>query len=228
MPSVASKVSSLESLTSIFPLTFPVPTPTTHSDLISPNDLHREEDLLRNPSSFRAWWTAITNTREAFNSLQKTERETDLPAEVVALLGQLATPLARKSLQRLTYIYEAALVQFPGSFKLWKSYLQMRMSYVLGKLVVKKKSGGKKKFPDMKDALEEERGDLEQWEGGLDGVVGWEEWKALIATFERALMWLPKVCRTKNYLIAFANILGSCLDYGSCISPHSLTLSVPL
>jgi pre-mRNA-splicing factor SYF1 len=197
MPSVASKGHSLESLTSIFPLTFPVPTPTTHPDLISPNDLHREEDLLRNPSSYRAWWTAITNTREAFNALQKTEREPDLPAEVIALLGPLATPLARKSLQRLTYIYEAALVQFPGSFKLWKSYLQMRMSYVLGKLVMKKKSGGKKKFPDMKDALEEERGDLEQWEGGLDGIVGWEEWKALVATFERALMWLPKVRRTK-------------------------------
>lgn len=197
MPSVAPKGHSLESLNSIFPLTFPVPTPTTHPDLISPNDLHREEDLLRNPSSYRAWWTAITNTREAFNALQKTEREPDLPAEVIALLGPLATPLARKSLQRLTYIYEAALVQFPGSFKLWKSYLQMRMSYVLGKLVVKKKSGGKKKFPDMKEALEEERGDLEQWEGGLDGIVGWEEWKASVATFERALMWLPKVRRTK-------------------------------
>lgn len=184
---------TLEALTSNFPLTFPVPTPTTHPDLISPNDLHREEDLLRNPSSFRAWWTAINNTREAFNSLQKTERAPDLPAEITALLGPLATPLARKSLQRLTYIYEAALVQFPGSFKLWKSYLQMRMSYVLGHPVSKKKSGGKKKFPEMKDALEDEREDLEQWEGGLDGVVGWEEWKSLVATFERALMWLPKV-----------------------------------
>jgi pre-mRNA-splicing factor SYF1 len=198
MPSVASKTPSLESLTSNFPLTFPIPTPTTHADLISTNDLHREEDLLRNPSSYRAWWTAINNTREAFNALQKIEPEPDLPVEVVTLLGPLATPLARKSLQRLTYLYETALVQFPGSFKLWKSYLQMRMSYVLGKLVVKKKSGGKKKFPEMKDALEEERGDLEQWEGGLDGVVGWEEWKALVATFERALMWLPKVCLTKK------------------------------
>lgn len=201
MPSVASKITSLESLTSNFPLTFPVPTPTTHPDLITPKDLQREEDLLRNPSSYRAWWTAINNTREAFNELQKIEPEPDLPVEVVALLGPLATPLARKSLQRLTYIYEAALVQFPGSFKFWKSYLQMRMSYVLGKLVIQKKPGGKKKLPEMRDALEEERADLEQWDGGLDGVVGWEEWKALVATFERALMWLPKVCLTIKSLL---------------------------
>jgi pre-mRNA-splicing factor SYF1 len=139
--------------------------------------------------------TLINNKHS--RSFQCSEREPDLPAEIIALLGPLATPLARKYLQRLTYIYEAALVQFSGSFKLWKSYLQMRMSYVLGKLVMKKKSGGKKRFPDMKDALEEERGELEQWKGGLDGIVSWEEWKALVATFERALMWLPKVRRTK-------------------------------
>jgi pre-mRNA-splicing factor SYF1 len=76
----------------------------------------------------------------------------------------------------------------------------MRMSFVLGKLVIKKKAGGKKKFPEMKDALEEEKEDLEEWEGGIDGVVGWEEWKSLVAAFERALMWLPKV-RYSQYFI---------------------------
>ena len=194
MPSVALKMPSLESLTSNFPLTLPIPTPITHPDLITTKDVHREEDLLRNPSSFRSWWTAIGVTRDALTSFQKTQRPPDLPAEVTTLLGPLASPHARLSLQRLTYLYEAALVQFPGSFKLWKSYLQMRMSFVLGKLVVKKRSGGRKKLPDMKDALEEEKEDLEQWEAGLDGVVGWDEWKSLVATFERALMWLPKVC----------------------------------
>jgi pre-mRNA-splicing factor SYF1 len=34
-----------------------------------------------------------------------------------------------------------------------------------------------------------------QWEGGLDGVVGASEWRALAGTFERALMWLPRVRR---------------------------------
>jgi len=69
----------------------------------------------------------------------------------------------------------------------------MRLTYVLGKQLIKKKAGGKKRLPDIKDAVEEEQEDLEQWEGGLDGAVGWEEWRALVATFERALMWLPKV-----------------------------------
>ena len=67
------------------------------------------------------------------------------------------------------------------------------MNYVLGRKVMKKRAGGKKKFPDMKDALEDERDDLEEWTGGLNPIIGWEEWKALVATFERALMWLPKV-----------------------------------
>ncbi|KAI0064688.1 spliceosome complex protein [Artomyces pyxidatus] len=195
MPSVAEAGLSLESLTSQFPLTSPVPTPVTHPSLISPKDLHREEDLLRNPFSFRHWWTAINTTREAQAALLKLEDPPDLPEEVATLLGSLASPLAREVLQCLTYLYESALVNFAGSFKLWKSYLQMRMSYVLGKQTVRKRAGGRKKLPEMKDALEDEQEDLEQWEGGLDGIVGWEEWKSLVATFERALMWLPKMPR---------------------------------
>ncbi|KAF9458638.1 hypothetical protein BDZ94DRAFT_1270105 [Collybia nuda] len=195
MPSVAQKNHSLESLSSFFPLTFPIPNPETHPELVSTKDLHREEDLLRNPTSFRSWWTAINTTREAYFQLQKSERQSDLPEEVTVLLGPLATPLARISLQRLTYLYEAALVHFSGSFKLWKSYLNMRMSFVLGRLIIKKKSGGRKKLPEMRDALEDEKEDLEQWEGGLDPIIGWEEWRSLAATFERALMWLPKLPR---------------------------------
>ncbi len=51
MPSVAEKGNSLESLSSLFPLTFPIPSPVTHPDLVTVQDLHREEDLLRNPQS---------------------------------------------------------------------------------------------------------------------------------------------------------------------------------
>lgn len=194
MPALVMNTPSLESLTSNFPLTYPVPTPTQNSELVSTKDIVREEDLLHNPFSFRHWWTAIQNTKEASSSLLKAEGPTDLTPEVAALLGPLASPTARKSLQRLTYLYEAALVNFPTSFKLWKSYLQTRMTYVLGKPVIKKRAGGRKKFPEMREALEDEKEDMEQWEGGLDGIVGWEEWKCLVATFERALMWLPKVC----------------------------------
>ncbi|KAI0781078.1 protein prenylyltransferase [Trametes elegans] len=195
MPALTSQNPTLESLTSTFPLTFPLPTPTTHPDLVTTKDLHREEDLLRNPFSFRHWWTAIQNVKEASAAEQKIEGPSDLSPEVAALLGPLSSPAARKSLQRQVYLYEAALAQFPGSFKLWKSYLQTRMSFVLGKLVFKKKAGGRKKFPEMREALEDEQEDLEQWEGGLDGIVGWEEWRLLIATFERALMWLPRMPR---------------------------------
>ncbi|KAL0063310.1 pre-mRNA-splicing factor syf1 [Marasmius tenuissimus] len=194
MPSIAEKRPSLDELKAYFPLTNPIPRPETVPDLITPRDLHREEDLLRNPQSFRAWWTAINTARETYNAENKLEKSV-LPEEVSALLGPLATPLARISLQRLTYLYESALVQFPNSYKIWKSYLTMRMSFVLGKQIVKKRAGGKKKFPEMKDALEEEKEDLEQWEGGLHGIIGLEEWKSLVAVFERALMWLPKLPR---------------------------------
>ncbi|KAG6817083.1 hypothetical protein H0H87_012851 [Tephrocybe sp. NHM501043] len=192
MSIAASQLPFENSLKAHFPLTFPIPSPATHPDLLTTKDLQREEDLLRNPTSFRSWWSAINTTREAFISLQKTEAPPDQAEEATALLGPLTSPLARISLQRLTYLYEAALAQFPGSFKLWKSYLNLRMSFVLGKLVVKKRAGGKKKFPEMKDALEEEHDDLEEWEASLDPVIGWEEWKSLVATFERALMWLPR------------------------------------
>lgn len=173
-----------------FPLTFPIPTPLNSSDVATVRDAQREEDLLRNPLSFRSWWIAIQATNDSFNARIKTSKDEPGPS----VLGPLAHPLARTALMRLTYLYESALVHFPGSFKLWKAYLRTRMNYVLGQQVVKKRAGGKKKFPDMKDALEEEKGDLEEWTSGLDPIIGWEEWKALVATFERALMWLPKVC----------------------------------
>ncbi|KAJ7582595.1 hypothetical protein C8J56DRAFT_223714 [Mycena floridula] len=195
MPSVAAKLPSVEELKSLFPLTQPAPSPLNNPQLLTLNDLHREEDLLRNPQSFRAWWTAISSARDAYHAQQKLERGSELPQEIAALLGPLATPLARISLQRLVYLYESALAQFPNSFKLWKSYLTMRMSFVLGKLIIKKKAGGKKKFPEMKEALVEEKEDLEQWEGGLNPIIGWDEWKSLISAFERALMWLPKLPR---------------------------------
>ncbi|KAL1947694.1 hypothetical protein VTO73DRAFT_13418 [Trametes versicolor] len=195
MSAAVSENPSLEALTSHFPLTFPLPTPTTHHDLVSTKDLHREEDLLRNPASFRHWWAAIQTVKESSAAEQRAEGPSGLSPEVAALLGPLSSPAARKSLQRQVYLYEAAIAQFPGSFKLWKSYLQTRMTFVLGKRITKKKAGGKKKFPEMREALEDEKEDLEQWEGGLDGVVGWEEWRLLIATFERALMWLPRMPR---------------------------------
>ncbi|TCD61417.1 pre-mRNA-splicing factor syf1 [Steccherinum ochraceum] len=195
MPTAVSTSTSLEELTAKLTISFPIPTPTTVPDLVTTQELHREEDLLRNPSSFRHWWTAIQNVKEGHGAASKLEGPSDLTLDVATLLGPLSSPTSRKTFQRLTYLYEGALAQFPTSFKLWKSYLHTRMSFVLGKLIIKKRSGGRKKFPEMREALEEEQEDLERWEGGLDGVTGWEEWKSLVATFERALMWLPRMPR---------------------------------
>lgn len=226
MPAAVSSQPSLDSLTSHFPLTFPIPTPATHPDLISTKDLYREEDLLRNPFSFRHWWDSIQNTKDAASYANKLEGPSDVPPEVAALLGPLSSPSARKTLQRLTYLYESALVQFPTSFKLWKSYLQTRMSFVLGKLKMKKKAGGKKKFPEMREALEDEKEDLEEREGGLDGVVGWEEWKSLVATFERALMWLSRVCVSHYAIVSLVlTECYRCLVCGCSTSPYSTTHS---
>lgn len=212
-------------LKSTFPLTYPTPTPLSNTDLITTSDLTREEDLLHNPFSFRHWWAAIQIAKDAFSAIQKAEPAPQIGPEIAALLGPLASPTARLSLQRLTYLYESALAQFPGSFKLWKSYLHTRMSFVLGKFVQKRRAGGKKKFPDMKDALEDEKEDLEEWEGGLDGFVGYEEWKSLIATFERALMFLPNVSHFSFTLDSLDDAQVyfsiSSREYGSCISQYS-------
>jgi pre-mRNA-splicing factor SYF1 len=128
------------------PILFLFPSPTLTCS--PPQDLHREEDLLRNPNSFRAWWTALQATREACAAQQKLEGSLDVSDTARALLGPLASPLARLNFQRLTYLYESALVHFT----LWKSYLTLRMSFVCGKPVIRKRAGDKEKPPEMGEA----------------------------------------------------------------------------
>ena len=71
----------------------------------------------------------------------------------------------------------------------------MRCEFVMGKSTKPKRAGGRKKLAEAREALEDELEGAEKWGGGLDGVVGWEEWRALVMTFERALIWLPTVHR---------------------------------
>lgn len=198
---------TVEALASLFPVSFPVPKPSTHPDLLTAADIHREEDLLRNATSFRQWWTSIHSTKESLTALQRSAKSHH--SEVVnERLGQLATPIARTALQRLTYLFESALVNFPASFKLWKAYLQVRMNFVLGRPVKPKRAGGRKKFPEMREALEDEELEALTYEGGVDPVIGWPEWKALVALFERALMWLPNMPRLwLMYLSIFSHPL---------------------
>ena len=62
-------------------------------------------------------------------------------------------------------------------FRLWKAYLQTCCLYVLGKGTKKKRAGSRKKWAEVKEAMEDEELELETYEGGLDPVVGWLEWK---------------------------------------------------
>lgn len=185
------QVNTLQDIQQLFPLTWPIPNPTTHPNLLQPSDLAREEDLQRNPSSFRHWWTAIQATKDSVIESQKKAGPANPIIEQA--LGLLSSPEARFGLQKLVYLYEAALVNFPTSFKLWKAYLQMRCLYVMGKGIKPKRAGTRKKLAEMRETLEDELTNAERWEGGLDGVIGWEEWRSLVATFERALVWLPTV-----------------------------------
>jgi len=76
----------------------------------------------------------------------------------------------------------------------------------MGKCIKPKRAGGRKKLADVGEALEDELEEAEKWEGGLDGVVGWEEWRALVMTFERALIWLPTVRRKWSTSLIFVLI----------------------
>lgn len=218
----------MANLASFFPLTTPVPTPISHPDLVPLNELSLELDLIRSGSSnFPRWIHHIRNVTAGVEASIKDERGTASPENIALLGAKLSTPAGRKGLQRLTDIYERALAQFPSSYKLWKSYLDMRSLYVLGeskrkvnlKAPKKKRGGGEGeagaeggtgavqlilkylnegvKDPEtgeVGEELHESERDIDaDWEGGLDGIVGAEEWRSLAGVHERALMWLPKV-----------------------------------
>lgn len=194
-------------------LTSPIPTALSVPSLLSEEHLILEHDLSRNPDQESRWLSYINTIKEEVLSAQLASRGTATELEIALLGPKLATSAGRKGLQRLVDIHERALSQFPTSFNLWKNYLIIRSSYVLGQSTLplnlsapQKKRGadgglaktmleyinaGKEDYPQLTDS---ER-DLDQsWEGALDGIVGYAEWTSLAAVHERALMWLPRVC----------------------------------
>lgn len=207
---------SHEELSSLFPLTSPIPSPLTHPDILHPSTYQTEADLLANPS-FDAWWDHIHTTRRRLALVQQDEQSTLSPLSedpAGRLLGPLRTKAARLTLQTVTSLYERALAIYPTSFKLWKSYLLFRHSLVLGPAVKSSSSKKESAAAQLKSAkrkldtaeLLDETKKLADWEGGLDGLIGFEEWRSLIATGERCIAWLPNV-RSSNVLFLDAHLL---------------------
>lgn len=197
MVSASSDSDLVSRLSANFPLTNPIPTPLSHPELIHVSSIVTEEDLILNSDNLRAWLNYITNVRGRINKAEA-EVEPDVSVEG-SLLGPLASSGSRRGLQELTMIFERALAIFPTSFKLWKLYMTTRQSYVLGTVTdaaskarrqhALRGARTKTDVTEMLAAAEQEY----QWEGGLDGLIGFEEWKSLFATGERMLGCLSNV-----------------------------------
>ncbi|PWZ03649.1 TPR-like protein [Testicularia cyperi] len=204
----------LARLTSLFPLTVPCPDPTTDATLIPAADIALEQELLRNPDNFRSWSSYIQHIVDT-NIVRRAPPDVAFSAAEVSLLGPMASASQRTALRRITSIYERALAQFPTRYSLWRDYLQIRCRLVLGEpkggdLAKRKRDleAARENLdfgPTLLDSNEQEDADFGAgYRGGLDGVVGWVEWKSLAATYERALMWLPTMPRIwLSYLALF-------------------------
>lgn len=202
----------MAAVTSLFPLTSPFPDPAKDDTLIPAADILLEQELLRNPDNFRSWSSYIDHIINT-NVVKRPPPDVSLTTYQAALLGPLASSTQRTALRRLTSIYERALAQFPTRYSLWRDYLQNRSRFVLGD--PKGGSDAKRKRdlqaarekldfgPTLIDSVEDE--DFgSAYRGGLDGTVGWQEWKSLAALYERSLMWLPTMPRLwLSYLSMF-------------------------
>lgn len=211
MVSTSTETDLVARLSANFPLTNPIPTPLTHPDLIHVSSIVTEEDLILNSDNLRAWIQYISNVRGRISKSQA-DLQPDVSVEG-SLLGPLASVGARRGLQELTMIFERALAIFPTSFKLWKMYMTTRQSYVLGSVTdaatkarrqhALRGARTKTDVTEMLAAAETEY----QWEGGLDGLIGYEEWKSLFATGERMLGCLSNVSRARVKKVVGPRIL---------------------
>ncbi|GAA5954628.1 hypothetical protein JCM10213_002934, partial [Rhodosporidiobolus nylandii] len=196
-----------------FPLTVPTPTFVSHPHLLQAQHLSTVHDLLRNPSSLPRWQAYISQIKDEVSAALLDARGQASGVERMLLGGKLSTQAGRDGLQRLVDVYERALVHHPRSYALWRDYLATRASFVLGEPAKKLKLGAPRKRRgeegvgrSMTEWLEAGKGEVDEieegerdyegeWEGALDGVLGFEEWRALAAACERCVMWLPQMPR---------------------------------
>ena len=192
-------------LLDLFPLTVPYPDPSKNQDIVPASDIALEQELLRNPDNFRIWSSYITHVIDT-NVQKRPQPDDNLSSAQVALLGTLCSASQRLALQRITSIYERAIAQFPTRYSLWRDYLELRSSFVLGEPKGGIEAKHKRELQASKENIDFGPSLLETndtshddygptFRGGLDGIVGWIEWRSLAACFERALMWLPNMPR---------------------------------
>lgn len=210
----AAEPKSLDSYASVFPITASLSNLFSSTDCLSddPEHLLAEQDLLLNPNNELQWLNHIRNLTDSVHRDIQDERDKASESDIRILGSKLASQVGRKGYRILVSVYERCLIYFPQSFTLWRDYLQMRQSFVLGKPKNKfNPNVNKKRRQDgsngeglnvldfilkTDDELEDNERDMDggHWEACLESSVGWCEWKALASAHERALIWLPKVC----------------------------------
>lgn len=205
-------IEEMERIAQLFPLTFPIPSPLTHKDLIPLDDLVFEQELIRNPDNIRTWMDYISHVEET-NYRKRPMPDQGISSDGVNLLGFLCDEALRLALQRTVSLYERALSVFPTSYKLWHRYLNARTRFVLGEphdgIAGRRQRLLQSINPslEMGPALLEMRHEEEmheKWDFALDGTLGWKEWCSLAAAYERALLWLPNMPRIwLDYLTLF-------------------------
>lgn len=200
-----------------------------------PQLLAAEHELARDPSSLSRWFAHIRGVEESILREQLDARTETIEDETFhALMGpRLSTAVGRRSLQRIVDVYERALSHHPRSYKLWAQYLRTRAPYVIGtpsqpfnQAASKKRKQAEFAGGEMWEWLQTDQAkgadsdrdiDYGPWIGALDPVVGIDEWRALAAAYERAIVWCPTV---RHFDAARAHA-RRCLDSGSATSHSS-------
>ncbi|KAI7936019.1 hypothetical protein MJO29_015322 [Puccinia striiformis f. sp. tritici] len=231
----------MEEYRSLFPITSNL-NKLLKSDIAlsnEPEHLLIEQDLLTNPENQSLWISYIERLTEELQRDITDQRGKSNETQIRLLGAKLDSAQGRRAYQILVSVYERALIYFPKSFKLWRDYLQLRQSFILGQPAKKfNLAPNKKKNPQLKSAgggdqaltvldyiskpdsqLDDNERDMDgggAWTGHLDSGLGYCEWKALASAHERSLIWLPQMPRLWLSYLTF-------LTHPSCPAPLSLS-----
>ncbi|TIC68000.1 TPR-like protein [Wallemia mellicola] len=195
---------TIDELKDIFPLTKPLPTPSNNKSIAKVIDLQFEEELSRNPTNLRTWFSYIDVIQSKLDILTPIDDDDNLDIVLKEILGPLATEDRRSIYQTLTSIYERALAMFPLNYRLWFNYLLMRLSFLTGNITaadISQLKNTRRRLVKGQPIVDLEKGDERiPWKevsesNYLDGIVGESEWKATAAVFERCLSWMPSMPR---------------------------------